>query len=53
MKTLIISVVKITFRVAFAYGLVLLFEGHINPLEWVLIAKVIFVVLLFVLLSQD
>jgi hypothetical protein len=53
MKELIISLIKIIFRILFSYGVILLFEGHINPLEWILSAKIIFIILTVLLLNQD
>jgi len=53
MKELIITLIKIIFRILFCYGVVLLFDGHINPLEWRLLAKIIFTILIVLLLTQD
>jgi hypothetical protein len=53
MKELIITLIKIIFRILFSYGVVLLFVGHINPLEWRLLAKIIFTILIVLLLTQD
>ena len=50
---LLTEITKVFFRTAFAYGLCLLFANEFNPLEWSTTIKVIFVIILILLLSQD
>lgn len=54
MKTeLLIALVKIVLRLAFSYGVVLLFAVEFNPLLWSITAKFIFLIIVVLLLTQE
>jgi len=53
MKETIISLLKIVCRIAFSYGVILLFETIANPLDWSLTGKIWFLIIAVILLAQD
>ena len=50
---LLIALVKIVFRISFSYGVVLLFQVEFNPLLWSNFAKIIFLIMVVLLLTQE
>jgi hypothetical protein len=48
-----ISLIKIILRLAFSYGVCLLFTVELNPLMWSVAAKVWLIIIAVILLSND
>lgn len=53
MKNIIILIIVYTLRIIFSYGVVLLFELTLNPLNWTLTGRIWFLVIALLLTSGE